>query len=267
MRETNFLRRLNPLTKLALAVAYIVTASLVFDPSFQLSIIAATLIPLIIIERIGPLELTKVMWPFALIGFGYLWVNLAFFDRASMYTRATAAVPLVADPAVVAGLTLFLRAIAFGAISFFFVRTTNPVDLARSLMLRARLPPWIGFSLLSALQFLPGLRDDLRLLRLARALRTGGSPDGWRQIFSSYSRLAIPLLAVTIRKAGRAAIAMEARGLRHPMVRTSLRGSPLRPADGFFLGAVLLLLILLVIFGRSGGFDLLRFSASSELGL
>ena len=50
---------------------------------------------------------------------------------------------------------------------------------------------------------------------------------------------------------------MEARGLRHPMVRTSLRGSPLRPADGFFLGAVLLLLILLVIFGRSGGFDLL----------
>ena len=62
MRETNFLRRLNPLTKLALAVAYIVTASLVFDPIFQLSVIAATLmLTHLIIERIGPLELAKVM--------------------------------------------------------------------------------------------------------------------------------------------------------------------------------------------------------------
>jgi energy-coupling factor transport system permease protein len=246
MGEKSFFCRLNPLTKLAAALAYIAAATFVFDPAFQLAVIVATLGPLLIIERIGPVELAKTMWPFALIGFGYLWANLAFFDGASTYTRPAGAIPLGADPALFAGFTLFLRAIAFGGVSFFFVRTTDPADLTRSLMLRAGLPPSIGFSLFSALQFLPELRDEFRLLQLARALRAGASPRGWRQVLTIYPRLAIPLLASTIRKASRAAIAMESRGLRRTMVRTSLHGSPIGTADGFFLGAALVLLIVLL---------------------
>src|SRR5262249_34330388 len=153
------------------------------------------LLPLVLVDGARPLELLRRLWPFVLIGVGYLWVNLAFFARASAYTRATAAIPLVSDPALFAGTTLFLRAIAFRATSLFFVRTTEPQDLVRSLMLRCRLPPSWGFGLLATFQFLPGLAYQLRLLRLARAQRHRRQPHTLAERLAAHRQLAIPLLA------------------------------------------------------------------------
>ena len=50
------------------------------------------------------------------------------------------------------------------------------------------------------------------------------------------------MLADSIRRADRAAIAMEARGLRHPLTRSSLRPSLFGWADGLFLAAGITLL-------------------------
>src|SRR5262249_50876359 len=69
------LRRVNPLSKLAAALLYIVVATLVFDAGFQLLLLMATVIVLIAFERVDPIMLVKVMAPFALVGFGYLWAN------------------------------------------------------------------------------------------------------------------------------------------------------------------------------------------------
>jgi energy-coupling factor transport system permease protein len=240
--ERSRLGRLNPLSKLTLAGAFLAASSLVFEPRFQLAAILAALMPLILLEGARPLELLWRLWPFALVGLGYLWLNLAFFDRAAAYTWTSAAVPVAQNPALFAGTTLFLRAIALGAISLFFVRTTDPADFLRSLMLRCRLPARWGFALLAAFQFLPGLGEQLRLLRLAQAQRLGRQPQGWAKRLAGYRRLAIPLLADSIRRADRAAIAMEARGLRHPIVRSSLRPSPFSWADGLFLAAGITLL-------------------------
>jgi energy-coupling factor transport system permease protein len=240
--ERSRLGRLNPLSKLALAGAFLAASSVVFDPGFQLAAILAALLPLILIEGARPLDLLWRLWPFALVGLGYLWLNLAFFDRAAAYTWTSAAVPVAQNPALFAGTTLFLRAIALGAISLFFVRTTDPADFLRSLMLRCRLPARWGFALLAAFQFLPGLGEQLRLLRLAQAQRQGVRPQGWAKRLAGYRGLAIPLLADSIRRADRAAIAMEARGLRHPLARSSLRPSPFGWADALFLASGLVLL-------------------------
>ena len=142
--ERSRLGRLNPLSKLALAGAFLAASSLVFEPRFQLAAILAALLPLILLEGARPLGLLWRLWPFALVGLGYLWLNLAFFDRAAAYTWTSAAVPVAQNPALFAGTTLFLRAIALGAISLFFVRTTDPADFLRSLMLRCRLPAALG---------------------------------------------------------------------------------------------------------------------------
>jgi energy-coupling factor transport system permease protein len=240
--ERSRLGRLNPLSKLALAAAFLAASSLVFEPRFQLAAILAALLPLILLDGARPLGLLWRLWPFALVGLGYLWLNLAFFDRAAAYTWTSAAAPAARNPALFAGTTLFLRAIALGAISLFFARTTDPADFLRSLMLRCRLPARWGFALLAAFQFLPGLAEQLRLLRLAQAQRISAQPQGWARRLAEYRRLAIPLLADSIRRADRTAIAMEARGLRHPLQRSSLRPSPFSWADGLFLAAGLVLL-------------------------
>ncbi|MCI0431998.1 MAG: energy-coupling factor transporter transmembrane protein EcfT [Rhodospirillales bacterium] len=237
------LRRLNPLSKLAAAFLYIAAATLVFDAAFQLLLLTVVAIALMALERVGPLALLKVLLPFALVGFGYLWANLLFPESAATYAESLAAGTLVRNPAVNAGATLFLRALCFGLISYGFVRSTDPADFVRALMQHARLPAFIGFSVFSALQFLPYLRDDIRQIRLARTMRAPGPAPRWTQL-RAVADLAIPLLASTVRKASRAAISMEARGLHHPMARTSLRPSVFAWADGAFLLSSLLLIVL-----------------------
>ena len=58
------------------------------------------------------------------------------------------------------------------------------------------------------------------------------------------------MLADSIRREDRAAIAMEARGLRHPLTRSSLRPSPFSRADGLFLAAGVTLLAALYLLLR-----------------
>lgn len=238
------LRGLNPLSKLAVALAYIVAATLVFDAGFQLLLLIAVMVALIALEGVDPITLLRVMAPFALVGFGYLWANLLFPGSTASYSGSLEAAALVRDPAVDAGLTLFLRALCFGAISYAFIRTTDPSDFVQALMQRTRLPAHIGFSIFCALQFLPALRDEARQIRMARRMRRQRRVRGWTPLQET-AGLAIPLLASTMRKASRAAISMEARGLQRTMVRTSLRASTFVPADGVFLlcsGALVVLI-------------------------
>jgi energy-coupling factor transport system permease protein len=230
--EQRVLERLNPLAKLAAAVIYFIAATIVFDPIFQLALLLSIILALVALDRVEPLMLLKVVAPFALVGLGYLWTNLFFHDSASYYTPSSAGTVEIADPALNAGVTLFLRAVVFGAISYCFIRTTDAAELMRSLMQQAKLPPHIGFSIFSAVQFLPYLRDELRQIRLARALRNGRPRVAGIVDLPS---TAIPLLASTIRKASRAAISMEARGLTRPMHRTSLHRARLAPRDAVFM--------------------------------
>lgn len=248
--EASYLHRVNPLTKLAAAVIYVAAATVIFDAAFQLALLIVLVIVLAAIERVGPLELLKVLSLFALVGFGYLWANLLFYDSVAYYSDTLADTAFFGDPAADAGITLFLRALSFGAISYVFVRSTDPADLMRSLMQRARLPAYLGFSVFSALQFLPYLRDEARQIQLARAMRAGRGPP-WASRLRSAAGLPIPLLAATIRKASRAAISMEARGLRRPMIRTSLHQSSFGGADLVFAAAAALLLTVLVLAGAA----------------
>jgi energy-coupling factor transport system permease protein len=237
--ERRVLERLNPLAKLAAAVVYFIAATVIFDPLFQLALLLGILLALVALERVEPLMLLKVMAPFVLVGLGYLWTNLFFHDSTAYYMPSSACTAEIADPALNAGVTLFLRTVVFGAISYCFVRTTDPAALMRSLMQQAKLPPHLGFSIFSAVQFLPYLRDELRQIRLARALRTGRRRMAG---LIDLPGIAIPLLASTIRKASRAAISMEARGLTRPMRRTSLHRARFGPRDAIFMTLALGLL-------------------------
>ena len=221
--ERSRLGRLNPLSKLALAGLFSPPRASSSSRGFQLAAILAALLPLILLDGARPLGLLWRLWPFALVGLGYLWLNLAFFDRAAAYTWTSAAVPVAQDPALFAGTTLFLRAIALGAISLFFVRTTDPADFLRSLMLRCRLPPRWGFALLAAFQFLPGLADQLRLLRLAQAQRLGAQRQGLGKAAGGLSRAGDPF-------AGGFHTPSRPGGHRHGSQRACAIPSPQQPA-------------------------------------
>jgi energy-coupling factor transport system permease protein len=205
------LKPLNPLSKLAVCVLWLAASVLIFDGWFQIATIAVVWIVLIAVNRTSPLLLLFLMLPFSLFGFGFLTTSV-LFGRESDFAQMVAGETPLRSREFSAGLTLFLRAIACGMISTFFALTTDPGALVRALMAYAKLPPRIGYSLFAAMQLVPDLASEAQQMRLARAMKSGREPGRIPGLAESFS-LIVPLLAFAIRRAGRTAIAMEARGL------------------------------------------------------
>ncbi|MSO65031.1 MAG: energy-coupling factor transporter transmembrane protein EcfT [Alphaproteobacteria bacterium] len=248
--ERRPLAGVNALTKLAAAVVYFGAVSVVFDLTFQLLVLAATVAALLVLERVQPLHLLKVMVPFALMGLGYLWTNIVFHREAGLYVESLGRFSLWRNPALDDGVIVFLRTVNFGSLSFLFVSSTSPAALAQALMQRARVPPSLAFSVSGAVQFIPLLIEDLHQLRLAHRLRAPPTGGRWWRGPRRYAEMLIPLLAGSVRRAQRSAISMEARGLTHPMRRTYLHRSVFGRADAVF-GVIAGLLLAAMAVGLS----------------
>jgi energy-coupling factor transport system permease protein len=245
------LKALNPLSKLAVCCIWLVAAVLVFDPRFQLAAILVPALALMAFNRTSPLVLLALMVPFALFGFGFLTTSLLFRQESDFALRM-AGESLLASPEFSAGITLFLRALACGMISLFFALTTDPGLFVRALMQHAKLPPRVGYSLFAAMQLVPDLAGEAEQMRLARAMKSGRR---LRRIPNPVEliSLVIPLLAFAIRRAGRTAMAMEARGLSPDAPRTVLNAPEFHGRDGIFVA------VALAVLGLCGGVMVMGF--------
>ena len=238
------LSALHPLAKLVVCMIWIAAAVLIFDARFQLATIVIAALALIVLERISPVLVLALMIPIALFGFGFLTTSV-LFRQDSDFALRIAGESLLASPAFSAGVTLFLRAIACGMISALFALTTDPGAFVRALMVHWRLSPQIGYALFSAMQLVPDLAAEAQQIRLVRAMKRGSPPrrfPGPVELFS----LVIPLLAFAIRRAGRAAIAMEARGLARGAPRTVIAAPRFRRRDITFIAIAFAMLALCI---------------------
>jgi energy-coupling factor transport system permease protein len=215
---SDVLKALNPLSTLAICILWLAAAALVFDAQFQCAVILIASISLIALNRTSPLLILGLMVPFGLFGFGFLTTALLFRQESDFALLMAGESPF-SSPAFSAGVTLFLRAVACGLISAFFALTTDPGAFVRALMVHCRLPPQIGYSLFAAMQLVPDLASEAQQMRLARAMKSGRQPRRIPGPVEAFS-LIVPLLAFAIRRAGRTAIAMEARGLSANASRT-----------------------------------------------
>lgn len=227
------LRTLHPLPKLIACLVWLSASILVFDARFQLAIIAVSAALLVFLDRRSPLLVLALMVPFALFGFGFLTTSVLFRQDSDFALQMARETPFAGEAAS-AGLVLFLRAIASGMVSAVFVLTTDPGQFLKALMRNWRLSPRIAHALFSAMQILPDLVGEAQQIRLARAMKRGRPPSripGPRETVS----LVIPMLAFAIRRASRAAIAMEAKGLGASRNRTILGAPEFGKCDVVFL--------------------------------
>ena len=235
------LGHLHPLPKLALCLIWIVASVLVFDLRFQLATLALAFGLLWLIERVPLWKLLALLVPFALFGFGFLTTSV-LFNRESGFALQMAQEQALSQPDFWPGLVLFTRALACGMVSALFGMTNDPGRLIRALMIDLRLPPAIGFALLQAMHLVPDLAREFQTLRMARAMRRGGALARIPRLRETLA-LAIPLLAFAIRRATRAATAIEARGMRPSQPRSHLPQPGLTRRD---IGAAVLGLTALV---------------------
>ena len=239
------LMRIHPVVKLVICMVWLAAAILIFDASFQIATIAIAVVLLVAVERRHPLFVLALMVPFALFGIGMLTTTALFHQEADFAVRMAGETPFD-SAAAAAGLVLFLRAIACGMVSAVFVLTTDPAGFVKALMAQCRLPPRVGYALFAAMLLVPDLAAEAQQIRLARAMRSNRPPRRVPGPVETAS-LVVPLLASAIRRAGRAAISMETRGLAPGAPRTILGAPVLHRRDAVFAASAMLLLAALVM--------------------
>lgn len=240
--HVSFLHRLNPLTKLGASVVLIVALTAIVDPITPLVVAALTLLAIAVFGRTSLVSLLRPLAPFLVLSFGLIWTTTLFYvatPGSSSRILWSFGPAVVSDQGFAYGLTIFFRLIGFFATSLLFGLTTDPTDLVQALIQKLQVSYRFGYGAHAAYRFVPLFQGELATIRAAqriRGVREGGGPISLTRQYVGYL---VPLLAGSVRRAERVALAMDARGFGAYPDRTFYRRSRFGWEDAAFgLGVV-----------------------------
>ncbi|MCS7060412.1 MAG: energy-coupling factor transporter transmembrane component T [Anaerolineae bacterium] len=220
------LSSLNPLTKIVAVLPAMLFVALTTDVSAPLALSTLALAVLLVFGQVGVARLAKALVPIAAIALGFL-IFYPLIVRRELVAHTPVCFVLGALPihegALWLGLTAGLRIFAFVSLTMIFNLTTEAHDFARALVQQAHVPYRAGYAAMTALRFAPLLRYELTVIRAAQRVRGFGEQKGLHGRLEVLWRTAIPLLASAIRRAERAALAMDGRAFGAYPTRTDLR--------------------------------------------
>jgi energy-coupling factor transport system permease protein len=201
------LGRLSPLTKLGIAIGWLIglaTTTAVAPPLAIAALAAAFGVTFGRLRPGGIIRGAAALWVAALsVGFFNIVFAAANVDPTTAEMARLGPLRLT-EPGILGGLGLTARIVAIAIVGVVFAQTTDSTRLVDSLVQQARLPERFAYGALAAYQAIPRLSRDLATLRQARRIR--GLRGTW------HPRLLVSLLVLAIRHADRLALAMDARG-------------------------------------------------------
>jgi len=229
-----------------------------FNPVARLA--AGLLLPFIIVWSLDPVSaavaLTLELALFPLLGIRWrtFWARTAVIWIAAplsgltflLYAPSSGQVYLswalveISDGSILLAVSAVLRVLAIALPAVVLLIGVDPTDLADGLAQLVHLPARFVIGALAAFRLVGLLRDDFRMLELARRARGIADRGKVRRFFG----LAFALLVLAIRRGSALATAMEARGFGGPEPRTWARESRLSGRDAvlvavaFLVGAV-----------------------------
>ncbi len=238
------LGRTSPVTKLAIALVWLIGLAITLHPLPPVVLAAAALVAGLALGRIPPLDLGRTLAPVWLAAVAIGLSNALFSAANGDPTSTTLAVlgPVrIANEAVVNGISLGLRVAAIACVGAVFALTTDPTRLADSLVQGARIPARFAYGALAAYQSIPRFAEDLTALRQARRIR--GLRGSW------HPRLFVGVLVLAIRHADRMAVSMDARAFGVGP-RTHFREVRWTWLDGTVAAGAVVILALALMLGR-----------------
>jgi energy-coupling factor transport system permease protein len=242
-----YLQRRNPCIKLLAVILAALALTFIFDPVTPAALFVITLLTGWLLGGLSLRTQLKPLWIFLFAGIGLLLANI-FFNKENAVSSALVSVGSikVTSPALWAAGSLWLRLLSFALLSLVFVKTTEPQHLILSLVHQLHLNYRVAYGTMVGYRMLPLFQTDYQTIRAAqrvRGLREAGGIWHW---WARTRRYAIPLLAGAVRKAGRVAVAMDARAFGALPDRTYRERIVVRRADWVFLAVVTVVLAAVV---------------------
>jgi energy-coupling factor transport system permease protein len=207
------LRSLDPLSLVGTAALLSAAGLLSGSVGLNLVLAATAMLAAVLgglpVRRVALLAVPAVLAA-ASVGFS----NALLGDAGVTSPEAWAAAALPASRVLAVALPGLVAAVAL-----------DPTALADALVVRLRVPARAAYSALAGLRLLPLLADEWTVLgRASRARGLGGS--GFAARVRRFASMTFRLLVAALRRGGRLAVALDARGLRSDAPRTVAR--PLR---------------------------------------
>jgi energy-coupling factor transport system permease protein len=232
----SFLHRLHPLTKTAWLI---LGTFLVFQVTNPYPVLAAAILLVVAFPMIGirfkDIRGTRMFLSTALV---LAIVQLLFVREGAILVRF--AFITLTTGGIQAGIYIAGRFLTVILLSYIFVLTTEPNDLAYALM-RSGLPYRYGFTLVTALRLVPVFEREGQIVykaQLARGVRYDIKHP--RRIFILARQFILPLLISTLGKVDTLAVSMEGRCFGKYPKRTFLRQIHYSWMDGAAAGLLII---------------------------
>jgi energy-coupling factor transport system permease protein len=201
--------RLDPLSKLAWLVGVSLLAFGAYIASIQVAISLMVLATAGFLARLSPLEIIRGTWLFIIACVGFFVVQSVTLPGSTVAFRVLS-IPIFVESADYA-LASALRIYTIVLSSVVFVRTTDPRDLAISLVTQMHMPYRIAYAFFIALRIVPMIEEEIQIIRAAQAVRGVARKRGIAGRIGETKRYALPLLVGCLRRASTMVMSMEGR--------------------------------------------------------
>ncbi|WP_235588644.1 energy-coupling factor transporter transmembrane component T family protein [Sporosarcina koreensis] len=238
------LHNMNPSAKFIVVTICMLTMAFFFNPWTPLLMWVGVLVIQLLFSRINWKAWLLFMIPFFVMAFGYFWTTLVFAaDKSGPVVLSIWSINIT-KVQLNHALSLSFRVLAFSGLSLLFALTTNPVSFILSLMQQMKLSPKIAYSILVGYQFLPVLKDEFVQIQQAHRLRGAMQEKNVFRRLLHMRKILLPMLAGAVRKAERAAFAMEARGFTGEKRESFYKVVRVGKVDGYMVSLFMFILVL-----------------------
>jgi energy-coupling factor transport system permease protein len=204
-------------------------------------VVLSVLVALIPSSGLSPRALMSRFWLLGATALSIAVVNVLFAPQQLGPIVISLGPIAIGAETLVNGVGLALRLLAIALAGLLATATTQPTDLADALVQQLRVSPRFAVGALAALRLLPLMATEWQTIAMARRAR---GVDAGRNPFVAvglFGGQMLSLLVRAVRRGGRMALAMEARGFGAMPCRSVARIQQMRPADwGLLLGALAL---------------------------
>lgn len=204
----DLLYKVNPVAKLIILVVLVIPVTMSKDIVFPSLILLFISVSGLLMTNIRLIEYIKAMRIIFISTF-CLFLYLVFINKTSdtvdLYFMG---VGLYSENVILAT-SLSLRMIGFAAGSYFFSKTTDPTDIAISLIFYAKAPKQAAYAFLVAYKFIPTFSFEFQKIKIAHEIRGGGGGANPFKKIMNIPKYLLPLLVQAIRVGQRVAISMD----------------------------------------------------------
>lgn len=236
-RRETWLFHVNPALKLVICIALLCIALVNRHFEFALYQAIAYLLLFILLSGHGWKRIALFCIPLLLTSASSM-ISMTLFGKGEDIWWSWGLIKITSE-SFRHGLLLSFKTLSFGALGLLFALTSKPLMLFYALMQQFRFPAKYAYSLIAAIRLLPVIWEEVGTRSNALEIRGIHFEKSIKGTYKKLSAYVIPLLAQSIRRAQRIAVAMEAKRFHIGAKRTYYYHTSYTRIDALFITVML----------------------------